>query len=78
MLRESEEVRVEVSRGLAAVAELDGYVDQEMCAPYESDDVLTIVGEEADAPGWVEVKARKFFRTTSEMCSRREWYEEVP
>ena len=64
---------------LLRVAEsLDFYIDAELCAIYESKDVVAIVGEDDSDPEWVQVKEKNRWRNTREMWSRREWFEPVP
>ena len=63
---------------IQAAEALDFYIKAELCAVFESDDVLTIVGEEEEDPEWVQIKTKDWWRTTREMWSRREWFETVP
>lgn len=64
---------------LALVMErLGQLVQAKMCTVYQSDAVVTIVGEDEGDPEWVQVKEKDWLVSTREMWSRREWFEPVP
>ena len=75
---EYDDFSMRLAMTIRAAEALDLYVNQELCAVFESDDALTIVGEDEDDPEWVQVKEKNPWRNTREMWSRREWFERVP